>query len=231
MKPSPLYAESPGAETDLELARSIARKLCCDSLAWAKTIIASTGHGRARRGDVSGGRAPLLEQMFAEVLAYGCCLLEMRWSAAWPAEREAFVRQVRHECAALIEQAQWWRRNRHRRLPSPGGSRYAQMFPAHGTDDRHRARLTREMFAQFCRCTGLGSDVLVGKGENLATLVFYIAAHGVVSADGLPTRQAVLKLLQSAQACRAHLQKAIAEWVAARPDGLPNGIRSLPPIR
>jgi hypothetical protein len=73
------------------------------------------------------------------------------------------------------------------------------------------------MFEQFCQCTGLGSDVLVGKGENLATLVFYIAVHGVLSARGLPTRQQVLRLLQAASQCRTQMQRAISKWLAAEP--------------
>ena len=120
--------------------------------------------------------------------------------------------RVRHECSVLVSQASWQRRNRYRRLPAAGpaldDSRYAQLYPARAAAGSGQARLTKEMFEQFCQCTGLGTDVLVGKGKNLASLVFYIATHAVLSARGLPTREEVLRLLRAAGACSRHMERA-----------------------
>ena len=166
-----------------------------------------------------------------EVLAYGLRLLEMRLAAVGPAYPDGLAGQVRRECSVLVGQAGWRRRNRFKRLPAPdpglGGSRYAQLYPARNGDSQGQARLTREMFEQFCHCTGLGSEVLVGTGENLASLVFYIAVHSVRSARGLPTREEVLRLLRAASECRIQMQRAISRWLAAesssppRPGGRP----------
>lgn len=224
--------EPPGPEIAPDFARALARKLCRDSLAWAKTLVASVRPSRTRLRSGSGGksdgvtpslspRLQLEDELFVEVLAYGLCLLEMRSAAASPADGERLVRLVRHECGVIVERASWRRRSLRRHLPrpapAPGSSRYAQIYPAWSDDDRGQPRLTREMFEHFCRCTGLGSDVLVGKGENLASLVFYVSVHGVLSAGGLPSREEVLKLLQAARECRTRLQGAISEWLATEP--------------
>jgi hypothetical protein len=154
-----------------------------------------------------------------EVLAYGLRLLEMRLTAVGPAYPDGLAAQVRRECSVLVGQAGWRRRTRFKRFPAPdpglSGSRYAQLYPARNGDSRGQARLTREMFEQFCHCTGLGSEVLVGTGENLASLVFYIAVHSVRSARGLPTREEVLRLLRAASECRTQMQRTISRWLAA----------------
>jgi len=160
------FYESPSSGTDPELARGIARKLCRDSLVWARTLVVGLRPSQTRR--------QLEEELFAEVIAYGLCLLELRLSGAAPAGHGALGDLVRHECGVLVERASWRRRTRCKRLPdlaaAPGGSRYAQIYPAGKAGGRGQARLTKEMFEQFRQCTGLGSEVLVGKGENLASL-------------------------------------------------------------
>jgi hypothetical protein len=205
------FYESASSGADPELARGIARKLCRDSLAWARTLVASLRPSPTRR--------QLEEELFAEVMAYGLCLLELRLSEAAPADHGALGDLVRHECGVLVEQASWRRRTRYKRLPdlaaAPSGSRYAQIYPAGKAGGRGHARLTKEMFEQFSQCTGLGSEVLVGKGENLASLVFYIAVHGVFSAGGLLTCEEVLKLLRTARECRTHFHSAIPGWLGA----------------
>jgi hypothetical protein len=159
--------------------------------------------------------------MFVEVLAYGLRLLEMRLSATPFADCDGLATMVRHECSVLVSQAGWRWRTRYKRLPAPdsalGGSRYAQFHRTRAAGGGGGARLTKDMFDQFCHCTGLGSDVLVGKGENLATLVFYIAVHGVLSARGLPTREEVLRLLRAAGKCGTDLQRAISKWRDTKP--------------
>ncbi|MEI6779808.1 MAG: hypothetical protein WCQ21_02705 [Verrucomicrobiota bacterium] len=235
-------SSSPGP--DPKLARAVARKLCRDSLAWARTLVVSARAPRGRRGSAPAGRnaadtrsaageAQLEDELFIEVLAYGLCLVEMRLSAATPAGQDGLATLVRYECSVLLSQATWRRQNRYQRLPAPNpalsDSRYAQLYPAHGAESGRQARLTREMFQQFCHCTGLGSDVLVGKGENLATLVFYIAVHGVRSARGLPTRDEVLRLLRAASECRTRMQRAISQWLATEPQTQPAIAAPRPP--
>jgi hypothetical protein len=185
-------------------------------------MIAASAHGPlGRLGDDSAARGLLEDEMFVEVLAYGLRLLEMRLAAPNLAEGDGLASLVRLECRVLVNQASWCQRNRYRRLPSTDpaliDSRYAELYPLRSAEGAGGARLTKEMFEQFCQCTGLGSDVLVGKGENLATLVFYIAVHGVLSARGLPTREEVLRLLRAAGKCGTHLQRALSKWLDAKP--------------
>jgi hypothetical protein len=169
--------------------------------------------------------ANLEDEMFQEVLAYGLRLLEMQHSEATAAERDGLAALVRHECCALVSQASWRRKTRYKRLqaPDPGlsGSRDAHLHPAPVAGTGGGQRLTKEMFDQFCRCTGLGSEVLVGKGENLATLVFYIAVHAVISSCRLATREEILRLLRAASECGNRLQRAISKWLEAEPPPRP----------
>jgi hypothetical protein len=155
------------------------------------------------------------------VLAYGFRLLEMRVSAATPADQDGLAGLVRHECYLLVSRASWRQRNRCQRLPAPdpalSHSRYADLYPIRADGGAGRDRLTKEIFDQFCHCTGLGSNVLVGKGENLATLVFYIAVHGAISSRGLLTREEILRLLRAASRCGTRLQQAISQWLQPEP--------------
>lgn len=126
----------------------------------------------------------------------------------------------------------WRHTNRYKRILAPdaalSGSCYVRLYPPPDAQSGPQARLTKEMFDQFCHCTGLGSNVLVGKGENLATLVFYIAVHGVLSARGLLTREEVLRLLRAASECRTQMQRAIPGWLSAESQTQP-AIDSLGP--
>jgi hypothetical protein len=229
--------EPAGAEPDPELARAIARKLCSESLAWARTIVVTTWPLRGRLESASAGikpkdsrsaprRVQLEDDLFVEVLAYGLRLLEMRLGTVSPASQDGFARLVRQECSLLVGQASWRRAHRYKPLSASGSalseSRYVQLYPPPNAQGGPQARLTKEMFDQFCHCTGLGSDVLVGKGENLASLVFYIAVHGVLSARGLPTREEVLRLLRAASECRTQMQRAIPGWLSPVPRSQPD---------
>jgi hypothetical protein len=220
-----------GRDADPELACAIARALCRDSLVWARTLVASTAaaHLTPRNSlpessldtsHTTRGGASAEGEMFVEVLAYSLRLLEMRLAHAAYAGGALFAARVRQECSVLTGQAGW--RDEYR-LKVPGAlladSRYAQLSLAQASENPGRARVTKEMFEQFCGCTGLGSDVLVGSGENLASLVFYIATHSVLSAGGLPTREQVQKLLRAAGECRRKIQASISEML---PDQLPS---------
>jgi hypothetical protein len=235
-------------DTAAEAARIIAQRLCRDSLVWAKAFAKTAGAAhRGSPGAPAGGRtipdahattriARIEDEMFVELLAYSLCLLEMRLSAGITADSAGFVTQVRRECYRLVRQANLRRRGRYKRIPIPasalGTSRYKQLYPPQGAASGDQPRLTKEMLEQVRRCTGLGSEALVGSGENLASLVFYISLHAVLSARGLPTREQVLKLLRAARECREHLQKTISRLLTAEPN-YRHSTRSLfcPPTR
>jgi hypothetical protein len=71
------------------------------------------------------------------------------------------------------------------------------------------------VFEEFRASTGLSSEVLVGSGENLATLVFYIVLYRVFSMDGLPRREQTLKLLRAGRRCRVETERQVAEWLSS----------------
>lgn len=222
------WHETTRLDTDTDTAQVIAGKLCRHSLAWARVFAFGTCPAQTRNQDARAASriARIEDEMFVEVLAYSLCLLEMRLSKGTPAQSADLATGVRRECYVLVGQSSWRRRNRLGRLPAPDptlrASRYKQLYPPQGAGGAAHSRLTREMFEQFSRCTGLGSEVLVGSGENLASLVFYIALHSVLSAHGLPTREAVLNLLRAARECRAHLQRAIPQMLAAKQNPRPS---------
>lgn len=219
-------SDPQGRDADPELACTIARTLCRDSLVWARTLVACTAashlkppnalpEGSLDTSHAARDSASAEDEMFVEVLAYSLRLLEMRLAHATYAGGVPFAAQVRQKCSLLTVQAGWRDQNR---LKVPGAllgdSRYTHLRLTQASANPDRARVTKEMFEQFCGCTGLGSDVLVGSGENLASLVFYIAVHSVVSAGGLPAREQVQQLLRAAGECRRHLQKSISRLVA-----------------
>jgi hypothetical protein len=74
------------------------------------------------------------------------------------------------------------------------------------------AGVSREAFEHFCASTGLGSEVLVGREENLASLVLYIVIHAVLMEAGSLSREQVVQLLKLAGGCRADLEQALATW-------------------
>ncbi len=228
------WRETYQPDTDLQIARVIARRLCRDSLAWARALALGTCPAQpsspsapdpqttASGTQVTNSTARTEHEMFLEVLAYSLCLLDMRLSSKTSAENVSLATRVRHECYVLVEEATWFGRKHYKRLPAPDPalrhSRYQQLCSPQDADSGAHARLTREIFEQFGRCTGLGSEVLVGSGENLASLVFYIALHTVLAARGLPTREGVLRLLRTAKECRIHFQRTIPQMLAGKPN-------------
>jgi hypothetical protein len=218
---------------DREHARKLARALVKHSLAWARTFAVSLSR-----------RDPGLEtQLFPEILAYALSLLQLRSGTADETYSEAFVESVRQECSLL--QTQWLRRQttRHKALAEAGRagerSRYAEHYLALSQAGDGKSDPAQERFEEFCRCTGLDSGLLVGEGENLAALIFYIVAHLVVSTNGPLSREKMTQQLRTARGCRASFETLIAQWLAgpspqsASGDLLAEGSqpRRLPPSR
>jgi hypothetical protein len=203
-----------------ELAPKVARELCAQALAWAKTLFVCVNRFNHLPAKAKGAAEPhpvIQKELFEEILAYTYARLKMQAAAAGMAQAEDWVRVVRQECEALKIRMTWRRKKLRTGLPAPGdGGRHLSLPEAGDSaseDPASPKEITREMFEQFCQVTGLSSNVLVGKGENLAALVFYISVHGVWSHYTTLNREQVHELLRAAQKCHEHLDKAVARWL------------------
>ena len=200
-----------------ERAGELARNLCGSSLAWAKTVGGCLGRTNSE----------LEDDLWEEILAFALCLVRLRLSAASETEREAFLALVRLECERLSEARSWRQRSRIKRLPAPacthGGSQEVERAQA-AERQSGAARVTQEMFEQFCHLTGLDSTVLVGSGENLASLMFYITIYGVVSEQAPLRTDEALRLLRAVRECRGFLEAALPGWLAEPSSGA-SGLR------
>jgi hypothetical protein len=158
-----------------------------------------------------------------------------------PAISEALATEIRAYCLCRLQMAlrgapnghEFWKTvcvAAHRRQPRGGSHAAARSLPFGNEaadpagfsegylrlagDGPAASRVTRQMFSQFCSCTGLSGDVLVGKDENLASIIFYICVHAVLSARGALTREEVRVLLRASHACRDALELELGEWTA-----------------
>ncbi len=192
----------------METEKELAEKLCRAALAWVKTfqVCAATDS------------AALREAVFEETSAYGLCLLELRLSPANPDAAEAFLAKIRYECAAI--QGRWKGRVRGGRkqlrppqLPGEPAA-FVMQYQKYSAPGSEPFRMTDDLFQDFCQTTGLGSNVLVGKGPNLATLVFYIVLHGLFAANGDLSREQKNHLLRAAKSCRSFFEEEITRWLA-----------------
>src|SRR5512140_3396333 len=194
-------------------AERLGDDLCCNALAWARTIVLSVRRKPSAEEDV-----------FEEILAYALSLTELRSRGMQCNERKDFLRRVRKRTALIRAGLKWGRARRQRRLAagdctlSEGG----QHANASGLHPSARGRrVNREMFEQFQATTGLSSDVLVGKDDNLACLVFYIAVHAVLSVDGPLDRASALTMLRACRQCRAHFEKLLGSALGECDDRSP----------
>lgn len=193
---------------DSTASQEIAGKLSAASLAWAKTflICAEKQH------------ADLEAALFSEVQAFAICLLKLRLARMEMTDAAAFVESVRAHCREL-RKVMGRRRVLRPELPAAANdpadaTEFARQFLVHSAHREGPSPASRELFEEFCRSTGMSSTVLVGGGENLASLLFYIVIHGVFAADGHASRQQVTELLRAAQKCRGQLNQTIENWMA-----------------
>lgn len=208
---------------NVETEKELAEKLCRAALAWVKTFQVCT----------ATDSAALPEAVFEETAAYGMCLLELRLSPANAAGAEAFLANLRHECAAIKGRWQGRVRGGRRQLRPPQlpgePAAFVMQYQKYSAPGSEPFRMTDDLFQDFCQITGLGSNVLVGKGPNLATLVFYIVLHGLFSANGDLSREQKNHLLRAAKSCHNFFEEEITRWLARSepgrfPAALPPGV-------
>jgi hypothetical protein len=203
---------APGRAALRQRADRLGDELCRDALAWAKTIAVSVSPEESTE-----------EELFEEVLAYAISLTGLRLGGLDLGQSEEFLRLVRERTAIVKAGTKWRRARRRRRLGAPVGGWSTQdwgttsLVSLDGVSDR---RVTKEMFEHFRVTTGLSSDVLVGKGENLASLVFYIAVHAVLSAAGPLARANVLAMLRACRDCRAHFEEVLVSSLGTQPEAV-----------
>ncbi len=188
-------------------AQKLARQLATTAHAWARTILICVG-----RRD-----AELEDTLAEETLAYTLCLLDAR------VERfdGAFLEQVRAECQRLQAERAWRMANRYRRLPAANSqlkeeAEFSRRYLQQVTQAEAGYGPTDDTFHEFCRATGLHSSVLLGRGENLAALVFYIVVHGCLSCRAPLTRRQTTELLRATRECRVHTEAFLNQWLADR---------------
>ncbi len=193
-------------ELTSSIAERLAKRLLANSLAWARTLLICVG-----RRDSS------LEATLAdETLAYSLCLLEERMADG--REASQFAEMVRMQCCRLVSERSWRMANRHRRLPPvPAGrdhSEFSHRYLVQTAPAKPGVGPTDKTFEEFCRATGVSSSVLYGRGENLATLVYYVVAHGCLSCRAALTRRQTAELLRATRECHAHTESFLSGWAA-----------------
>jgi hypothetical protein len=142
-----------------------------------------------------------------ETLAYGLCALELELQQRQTQDRKALVAEVRFECAGLLRaQCVAGAPNAAGLLPPPGGqaapSQFDTSYALLANGEQLRSVKT-QAFLHFKELTGLDSDILVGRGSNLASLVFYVAVHATAFGAASPDLQTRHRLQQAArESCR-----------------------------
>lgn len=195
-------------------AARLAAQLHQAAVAWARTLAIGT----ARRDTT------LEEAWFREIIAYANRLAALHL-ANWPAEsRRHFLAQLGRETLRLQEQRRR-RVSRGRQLTAPVNDPEPQ-FDQQYRSGLHSLRAgdgrLREVYLEFCRHTGLSSDVLVGSGQNLAAIIFYFVIFGLAAGGASAKGQHQRWVLRTARDCRVHLASVIrrlgsSEFVAAHP--------------
>ena len=72
---------------------------------------------------------------------------------------------------------------------------------------------TKAMFEEFCLATGLETKVLVGSGANLACLVFYFVAFGLLGFGPNATRSERNLVLKDARLCQEHFNQLMDNFI------------------
>ena len=176
-------------------ARHIARQLSRSAETWSRTF-----------GQTAGpDHVPLCAELQREIQAYALCLLDFSLGGFDDDARRNFVSAVRRECGLHLPPGGWL---------GTGNSGFEGRYAAITRSGGGRSPQSEKVFQEFCQATGLGVDTLVGRGANLASLVFYIVLHARISATVPLRREAIQRLLKTAKECRAYYQVSLAEWLA-----------------
>lgn len=181
----------------------LARRLHRAASAWARTFLAAAQ--RAEPG--------LVIALRRETLAFGLTLLAQRLQPFGPAQAAPFLDQVRRECAALETRPQpaSWRASLP--APAPAPTEFDRHWLARVSGGPAEFEITPDMFGEFCQFTGLSSRDLVGHGDNVATLVFYLVVHGrIFASQSVPVAQR-RALVRSLRECRCFVAPALEHWL------------------
>jgi hypothetical protein len=193
-------------ESTERAARKAARELCASSMAWGKTFGAC----------IARHERTLEERWFREILAYGLYLLESRVAGHDPAVMASLKRAIKTECADFIARGKINHPRGDKQLGSPQDSRPSSRIVAESTaSDYANAPISPAGFEKFCRATGLSSQILVGDGNNLAAILFYMVVHEVASTEKPLERKDAKLLLEAAQKCRIQLQECVSKALKA----------------
>ena len=195
----------PRARLDPAQAAALAGRLQRAATGWTRTFLVE-----AHRAEPD-----LAVALRRETLAYGLALLAQRLGQFDPAQAGPFLELVRQACAGL-EAGPSARPGRGAlAAPPPADTEFDRQWLACAVGGPREFVLTPEMFREFSELTGLGSSDLVGGGENLAALVFYLVIHGRVFASrGVPLAQR-RRLVRTLQDCRLFLARVLDQWLAS----------------
>lgn len=197
-------------------ARQLARELFAACVKASRVLTGASGAAGM-------GRAPAL---LRETLAYGLCALDLQLQQRQPRERKALMAEVRLECGDLL------RSHCGVAAANPGNR------PAITTNDSEACHFDAgyallatgaslrtaklEAFVRFKELTGLESDILVGGGSNLASLVFYVAVHATAFDGALADLQTRHRLQQAARESCRFLEATVRESLASGVEPPPN---------
>jgi len=148
-----------------------------------------------------------------EIIIYSMYRLVLGAHRENRADRLAFLKGAREELCKLRREA--WGGAASEPI-SFGADEAAEPGYLQRYGARRGEALTPEVFEQFKLSTGIGSSVLVGNGGNLASLVFYLSVHTVLSQRSPLTRAQVGSMLKLAQQCRLDVEKLVGCRAAAR---------------
>jgi hypothetical protein len=200
----------PINNADAASAREWSQRLCQEARSWAKVFMVT-----AQRHE-----EPLREAIMREVLAFELYLLGHRLHEMSPKTIDEFLAQVRTETWRLFREQTAFAPASNA-LPWGGQSgeetEFARQCLAYSESKSTAHRLSEQSIRDFCEATGLGSNVLVGQGSNLATILFYMAVHGHFHSAGIVKREDINLVLRAARECRPRFEARLDQWLNAEP--------------
>lgn len=187
-------------------AEHLAKAFIEASGSWAKALVVS----------VERDSPPLRQALSEEVLAYAVCVLDLRLGNPSDHSARALVADVRKHCRQIRERKARAQAPKTLSSASPGPAEFVGRYWAITHHVEGGPQFRDDIWREFCRTTGLGTNVLVGNGNNLAALIFYIVVHSRVLSEGPACRQAATRLLRVAHDCVAFFDAAVDQWLAEK---------------